>query len=436
MEQKIWNPDKECQSREEVRAEQYYRLRKTVDLCYNKVPLYRKKFDEIGLKPEHIKTLDDIRHIPFTTADDLRDAYPFGMFAVDREKIVRIHGSSGTTGKPKITGYTAKDLDNWSELIARIITMAGGGADDICQISFGYGLFTGGFGLHYGMEKVGAMVIPLSSGNTERQIMIMKDFGSTILISTPSYALYMADEMAKRGVDKSELKLRLGLFGGEGHTAAMRQKIEERLGIKATENYGLCEVGGPGVSGECYIQDGMHIAEDHYLPEIIDPDTGEVLPIGEKGEMVITTLQKEGQPILRYRTRDITWLNDEPCECGRTSMRMAKVQGRSDDMMVIRGVNVFPSQIEQVVMSEPEIQPFYEIVVTTENYLDQIEVKVELKDTSLLADFHATEALRAKLRHKLKTALNIETKVTLASSGSLPRFEGKGRHVKDLREKD
>jgi len=435
MEHKIWNERFECMDRQELAEFQLARLKETVDLCYNKVPFYRKKFDEIGLKPEHIKTLKDIELIPYTTAQDLRDNYPFGMFAVDKKEIVRIHGSSGTTGKPKLTGYTAKDIDNWSELIARIITMAGGGPEDVTQIAFGYGLFTGGFGLHYGMEKVGCMVIPLSSGNTERQIMMMKDLGVTILIATPSYALYIADEMEKRGIDKSELKLRLALFGGEGHTDAMRNKIEQQLGILATENYGLCEVGGPGVSGECYLKDGMHIAEDFYLPEIIDPETLGTLPVGDKGELVLTTLQKEGCPVLRYRTRDITWLNDEPCACGRKSMRMAKVQGRSDDMLVIRGVNVFPSQIEEVIMREPEIEPFYEIVVTNEGYMDKIEVRVELKDASLLENYQRLDALKKHLQHELKTMLNIEAKVSLVSTGTLPRFEGKGRRVRDLREK-
>lgn len=435
MEHRIWNERFECMDRAELRDWQLARLKETVEVCYNKVPLYKQKFDEIGLKPEHIKTLEDLKIIPFTTADDLRANYPTGMFAVPRKDVVRIQGSSGTTGKPKLSGYTAKDIDNWAELIARIITMAGGGPDDVTQIAFGYGLFTGGFGLHYGMEKVGAMVIPLSSGNTERQIMMMKDLGVTCLIATPSYALYMADEIEKRGIDKDDLKLRLALFGGEGHTDAMRNKIESQLGILATENYGLCEVGGPGVSGECYIKKGMHLAEDFYIPEIVDPDTLEPLPIGEKGELVLTTLQREASPVLRYRTRDITWLDDTPCECGRRSIRMAKVQGRSDDMLVIRGVNVFPSQIEEVIMSEPEIEPFYEIVVYNEGYMDKIEVRVELKDESLLEDYKRLDALRQKIGHALKTTLNIEAKVSLVSSGTLPRFEGKGKRVRDLREK-
>ena len=404
-----------------------------METCYNKVPFYKKKFDEIGLRPEHIKTLADVKHIPFTTAEDLRNNYPFGLFAVPKRDVVRIHGSSGTTGKPKIVGYTRNDLENWSEIMARVICAAGGTADDIVQIAFGYGLFTGGFGLHYGMEKIGAMVVPLSSGNTDRQIMLMQDFQSTILIATPSYALYLADEIEKKGIDKDSIKLRLALFGGEGHTEEMRAKIEKQLGILATENYGLSEIGGPGYSGECYLKRGLHIAEDQFISEIIDPDTLEPLPIGDQGELVVTTLTKEAFPMLRYRTRDITWLNDEPCECGRTSMRMHKVQGRTDDMMVIRGVNVFPSQIESVIMAMNEIEPFYEIIVTTEDYLDRIEVRVEFSDASLLDDYNKLEQLRAKIRHNIKSVLNIDAKITLVTPGTLPRYEGKGKKVIDKR---
>ncbi len=433
MEHKIWNREMECADRETKNAIQLDRLKKTVETCYNKVPFYKKKFDEIGLRPEHIKTLADVKHIPFTTAEDLRNNYPFGLFAVPKRDVVRIHGSSGTTGKPKIVGYTRNDLENWSEIMARVICAAGGTADDIVQIAFGYGLFTGGFGLHYGMEKIGAMVVPLSSGNTDRQIMLMQDFQSTILIATPSYALYLADEIEKKGIDKDSIKLRLTLFGGEGHTEEMRAKIEKQLGILATENYGLSEIGGPGYSGECYLKRGLHIAEDQFISEIINPDTLEPLPIGDQGELVVTTLTKEAFPMLRYRTRDITWLNDEPCECGRTSMRMHKVQGRTDDMMVIRGVNVFPSQIESVIMAMNEIEPFYEIIVTTEDYLDRIEVRVEFSDASLLDDYNKLEQLRAKIRHNIKSVLNIDAKITLVTPGTLPRYEGKGKKVIDKR---
>ncbi len=435
MKSKIWNPQAECMDREELKALQLERLKDTVQRCYNHVPLYRTKFQEIGLKPEHIKTLKDIVHIPFTTAQDLKDYYPFGMFAAAKKDVVRIHGSSGTTGKPKIVGYTRKDLDLWSELVARVISAAGVTEEDVVQIAFGYGLFTGGFGLHYGMEKVGAMVVPLSSGNTERQLMLMEDFETTTLVATPSYALYLAEEMEKRGLDKEKIKLRVALFGGEGHTDAMRRKIEEQLGILVTENYGLSEVIGPGYSGECYLKEGMHIAEDHFFSEIIDTDTLKSLPVGDTGELVITSLTKEAFPILRYRTRDITVLNDAPCDCGRTSMRMAKIQGRTDDMLVIRGVNVYPSQIEEVILSTKQIEPFYEIIVTNHGYMDQIEVKVELKDVTILDDYPQLERVRQKIRYDLKATLNIDAKVTFVSSGALPRYEGKGKRVFDHREK-
>ena len=433
MENIIWNKEIECADRETIKKLQLERLKKIVKYCYERVPFYTQKFDEMGLKPEDIQTLEDVRKLPFTTADDLRANYPFGLFATDNKDIVRVHGSSGTTGKPKIVGYTKNDLDNWTECLTRMICAAGATPEDVVQISFGYGLFTGGFGLHYGMENLGAMVIPLSSGNTERQLMIMQDFGTTVLIATPSYALYLGDEIEKRGL-KDKLKLRLALFGGEGHTEEMRAKIEKQLGITATENYGLSELGGPGMSGECYIKNGMHIAEDHFLPEIIDPETLEPVPMGEKGELVVTALTKEGFPMLRYRTRDITWLDDSPCECGRTSMRMGKIQGRSDDMLVIRGVNVYPSQIESVVMAIDEIEPFYEIVVTNEGYMDRIEVRMEFSDADLLDDYEKLDALKARIRHDLKATLNIDAKVSLVSPGTLPRFEGKGKRVVDKRE--
>lgn len=434
MEHIIWNKEAECMDRGKLKELQLARLQETVRACYENVPLYRKRFDEIGLKPEHIKRLEDIKEIPYTTAQDLRDNYPFGMFALPKKDVVRVHGSSGTTGKPKIAGYTKRDLDVWTEVVTRMICAAGGTSDDVAQVALGYGLFTGGLGLHYGLENLGALVVPLSSGNTERQLMLMQDFESTILLSTPSYALYLADEIEKRNIDKSKIKLRLALFGGEGHTEAMRKKIEGQLGLLATENYGLSEIGGPGYSGECYKQRGMHIAEDHYFSEIIDADTLKPLPMGDKGELVVTSLTRQAFPLLRYRSRDITWLNDEPCTCGRTSMRMAKVQGRTDDMLVIRGVNVYPSQIEQVVMSVKEIKPFYEIVVTRENYMDRIEVRVELKDASYLEDFRRLEDLRKRISHDLRTTLNINAEVSLVSSGVLPRFEGKGKRVRDLRE--
>jgi len=435
MEHIIWNRKMECADRDTIRQIQLEGLKKTVARCYELVPTYRKKFDAIGLKPEHIKTLADIRHIPFTTNEDLRENYPFGMFASPMRDIVRLHGSSGTTGKPKIVGYTRQDLARWTEAVSRVACAAGATPDDLVQISFGYGLFTGGFGLHYGLENIGATILPVSSGNTERQLMFMQDFGSTILVSTPAYALYMADVAERIGLDMSKIKLRLGLFGGEGHTEAMRQQIEKRWGMLSTENYGLCEVMGPGVSGECYKQNGLHIAEDMFIFEVVDPETLEPVPMGQEGELVITPIWKEGMPVLRYRTRDITWLMEGPCECGRTSMRMAKIQGRSDDMLIIRGVNVFPSQIESVIMSIKEVEPHYEIVVSKDGYMDKIEVKVEISDASLLDEFTGLEKLRAKIAKDLYRSLNIDAKVTLVSAGTLKRFEGKARRVIDLRDK-
>lgn len=423
----------EALEREKLKELQLERLKKIVKYAYNNVPFYRKLFDEKGLKPEDIKTLKDIREIPFTTKDDLREAYPYGMFAVPLKKVVRIHASSGTTGKPTVVGYTKKDIKTWAELVARIAFMAGVREEDVAQIAFSYGLFTGAFGLHYGLEKIGATVVPISSGNTERQIMIMKDFGSTVLVSTPSYALYMAEVAEEIGVKKGDLRLRLGLFGAEGATLEMKKEIERRFGILATENYGLSEIIGPGVSGECHVRDGLHIAEDHFLVEIINPDTGETLDFGEKGELVITTLTKEAMPLLRYRTRDITSLNPEPCRCGRTLIRMSPVQGRTDDMLIIRGVNVYPSQIESVLMGIKGIGPHYEIVVTKKGYLDELTVNVELADTDMLEKHQLLEKLKEEVRLKLKSVLQIDVNVRLVEPKSLARFEGKAKRVKDLR---
>jgi len=357
-------------------ALQLLRLQETVSRAYERVAFYRDRMDAIGLKPSDIKTLKDLERIPFTVKNDLRDNYPTGMFAEDTRAIVRYHASSGTTGKPIIVGYTRNDMAVWTDCCARLAAAAGVTADDVCQIAFGYGMFTGGFGLHYGLEHLGAAVIPHSSGNSERQLMFMQDLGTTVLIATPSYALHLSEVMAEQGIAPENLKLRVGLFGGEGHTPEMRRLIEMRLGITDTQNYGLTEITGPGVSYECLAFEGMHINEDHFFPEIIDPVTGETLPEGEEGELVLTTLSKEGIPMLRYRTKDITRLNYERCSCGRTLVRMDLVRGRSDDMMIIRGVNVFPSQIEAVLMTIHGIGPHYQIIVTTEHFMDQIEVQV------------------------------------------------------------
>lgn len=429
----IWNTQVECMSRNSMKELQLEHLKNIVKVAYENVPMYKRKFDEIGLRPEHIQTLKDIEKIPFTTKNDLRDNYPYGLFAVPLKKIVRLHASSGTTGKPIVVGYTKNDMENWSENIARLVIAAGGREEDIAQVVFGYGLFTGGFGLHQGLEKVGITVVPSSSGHSERQLMLMQDFGTTILVGTPSYALYLAEIADEMGLDKSKLKLKLGLFGGEGHTPEMRAEIERRWGIKATENYGLSEIQGPGVAGECYCQCGMHINEDHFYPEIINSETGEALEYGNKGELILTTLTKEGIPMLRYRTKDITILNPEKCECGRTSVRMNKVLGRTDDMLIIRGVNVFPSQIESVLVGMEGIGPHYQIIVTKNGYMDAIEVHVELIDGKLLEKFSELEKLEKKIRHELKVVLQIDAKVKLVEPKSIERTTGKAKRVIDMR---
>ena len=429
----IWNEKIESASRNTIEALQLERLRSTVERCYNNVAHYRQKLDQAGVRPEDIKTLDDISKIPFTVKDELRDNYPYRMFAVPMKDVVRIHASSGTTGKPTVVGYTKGDIDMWAEVIARLVCAAGAMPDDIAQITFGYTLFTGAFGLHYGLEKLGVSVIPISGGNTDRQLSVMQDFGTTILVGTPSYALYMAESAKKKGIDTRNLPLRLGLFGGEGHTEEMRREIEKAWDIVATENYGLSEVIGPGVSGECHFKNGMHIAEDHFLCEIVDRDTLEPVPAGQPGELVITSLSKEALPILRYRTKDITWLIPEKCECGRTSMRMAKIQGRTDDMLIIRGVNVFPSQIESVLLDVDDIGPHYEIIVRKDGYMDKIEVLVEVTDAGLLDKFSALEELEKKVKHALYTVLSIDADVRLVEPESLKRFEGKAKRVTDLR---
>ena len=429
----IWNEQVECADRAFFEQTTMERLRDVVKRCYENVPFYKKSLDSVGVKPEDIHSLKDYQKVPFTVKNDLRDNYPYGLFAVPKRDIVRIHGSSGTTGKPIIVGYTKGDLDVWKECISRLIYMAGGSADDIAQICFGYGLFTGAFGLHQGLENVGATVIPMSTGNTEKQLMIMKDLGTTLLVATPSYAMYISEVMEEKGYKPEDFKLRIGMLGAEGHTEQMRREIEKRLGIKVTENYGLSEVMGPGVCGECEYQDGMHINEDHFLIEIIDPETGEVLPDGEKGEVVITTLTKEGIPMLRYRTRDISYIMTEPCKCGRTTKKLAKIQGRSDDMLIIKGVNVFPSQVESVLVGMEHISPHYLLVVTKKGYTDALEVRVELADESLLEKFSALEELEKTVKQKIHTVLGIDAKVRLVEPKSIERFVGKAKRVLDLR---
>ncbi|MEA4987181.1 MAG: phenylacetate--CoA ligase [Anaerovorax sp.] len=429
----IWS-NMETLDREAFRKIQLERLQKTVARVYNNLPFYKKAFKEAGVEPGDIKTLEDVSKLPMTVKQDFRDNYPFGLFSSPQEEIVRFHASSGTTGKPTVVGYTRNDMDTWSECVARMVSMAGVTNKDTAQISFGYGLFTGALGLQQGLERIGASVIPMSSGNTKKQIMIMNDFRTTTLISTPSYALHMAEIAREMGVDpKTDLNLKFGLFGGEGSTEAMRKELIDSWGLFATENYGMSELIGPGVSGECEALCGMHINEDHFLPEIIDPKTGKVLGEGEVGELVITTITKEALPIIRYRTKDITSLHYEKCECGRTTVRMSKIQGRSDDMLILGGVNVFPSQIEEVLLNTDGIGPHYQIKVFKKGYLDKIEVDVELIDANLLDSFSLLEALRNTIKGRLRTVLGIDAKVTLLEPRSLARFEGKAQRVIDMR---
>ena len=433
MPQLIWEPEYECLDRESMRRLQLRRLQAAVARAYEHVPFYRQRFDEAGMKPDRIRSLADLSRMPFTVKDDLRDNYPFGMFAVPMREVVRVHSSSGTTGIPTVVGYTKRDLETWAGLVARFITAAGVTADDVVQIAFGYGLFTGGFGLHYGMERVGASVIPISSGNTERQIRIMKDFGTTALVCTPSYGLYMAEVAREMGFKPGDLKLRVGLFGAEPWSESMRREIAKAWGIIATDNYGLSEIIGPGVAGECTLANGHHLAEDHILPEIIDPATGEVKGPGEEGELVLTALTKEALPIFRYRTRDITALDYQPCPCGRTTVRMRKVLGRTDDMLIIRGVNVFPSQIESVLMEMEEVEPHYQLIVNRVEHLDTLEVLVEVPEQYFVGSLKVLEDLTERIERKIESLLSIGVKVRLVEPKSIERSIGKAKRVVDNR---
>ena len=426
---KYFQPEIETMSRDEIRKHQLEKLRWQVKRVYENVPMYKERMDDAGVKPKDIKDLSDISKLPFTTKQDLRDYYPFQLLAVHKRDIVRIHASSGTTGKQVVAGYTRKDLEMWANGFARQLVAAGGDEKSIVQVSYGYGLFTGGLGAHQGAEKVGAMVIPISSGNTERQIRFMCDLGSTHLCCTPSYAMYLGETVKEMGV-KNQLKLKAGIFGAEPWTEEMRKKIEEALGIKAYDIYGLTEIMGPGVSYECEYQNGMHICEDMIIAEVIDPDTGEVLPEGSFGELVLTTIQKEGQPMIRYRTRDLCQLNYEPCACGRTHVRMMKPAGRTDDMLIIRGVNVFPSQIEEVLLRNSiEVSPNYQIVVDRVNNTDTFDINVELSPR-FTGD---VEAEKHKLQVQLRSALGIGAKVHLLRPKSIERIEGKAKRVIDNR---
>ena len=429
----IWSKE-ETLPREEIEALQLERLQETVRRVYAKVPAYAKKMDEAGVKPEDIRSLSDLSRLPFVTKQDMRDNYPFGLFAVDRDSLVRIHASSGTTGKPTVVGYTENDLKTWTECVSRIACMGGASSHDVAQICFGYGMFTGALGLHYGLENIGAAIVPSSTGNSQKQIMYMKDFETSLLVATPSYALRLAEVAHEMGLEpKDDLKVKIALVGSELLTDAMREEMHRFWGddILITSNYGMSELMGPGVSGECLEHCGMHINEDYFIPEIIDPKTGEVLPEGEEGELVITCIKKEGLPLIRYRTKDITRLFYEKCKCGRTFCRMENLSGRSDDMLKIRGVNVFPSQIEEVILSVDAIGPHYEIIVERDGFLDKLTIKVELLEST--DSFSKLEKIAAEVKNKLKIVLGLDAKIMLESPNTLQRFEGKAKRVKDLR---
>ncbi len=427
-----YEPAYECASREVLHYMQSEALRRLVKANYEHVPLMRRRMDEMGLEPGDIESIDDIVKLPFTVKNDLRDTYPFGMFAVGKEDLVRIHASSGTTGKQTVVGYTAGDIHNWSRGAARAIVAAGGSKEDLIHISYGYGLFTGGMGLHYGAELLGATALPVSTGNTKRQVQILQDYQSDILCCTPSYALHIGETIRDMGIDAQTLKLRAGIFGAEPWSDQMRKEIEKLLAIKAYDIYGLSEIAGPGVASECYLQQGLHINEDLFYPEVIDPSTGEPLPDGVYGELVFTCIGKEALPLLRYRTRDICMLNHSTCECGRTLVRMSKPKGRTDDMLIIRGINVFPSQIESVLL-ELGLDPNYLIIVDRKNNLDTMEVQVELTDEMFSDTVRDMQSMKARIAAALQSTLNISAEIKLLEPKSLPRFEGKAVRVKDNR---
>jgi phenylacetate-CoA ligase len=428
-----WEPEYETMGRDELEQLKLERLQSTLHRVYLNVPFYRKKFDELGIDPDDVTSLKDVRRLPFTTKDDLRDNYPYGLFAVPLREVVRIHASSGTTGMATVVGYTKNDIKTWSNLVARVLSAGGITKDDVVQIAFGYGLFTGGFGLHYGAERIGASVIPISSGNTRRQVKIMQDFKTTALICTPSYALLIADTLQEMGINVNSLSLKYGLFGAEPWSDGMRQEIQERLKIMATDNYGLSEVMGPGVAGECLERKGLHINEDHFLVEVIDPNTLDPVGPGETGELVITTLTKEAFPVIRFRTRDLTTLMPEPCACGRTLLRMSRVVGRTDDMLIIRGVNVFPSQIETILFDIEGTEPHYQIIVERKGALDDATVLVEVSESIFFDEMKKQSELIALIKKRLVSELGISVDVKLVEKRTLERFEGKAKRVIDKR---
>jgi phenylacetate-CoA ligase len=430
----IYNMEYETMPREALEAIQLRRLQTTVERVYANVPFYREKFTEAGVSPSDIRTIQDLRKLPFTTKQDLRDSYPYGMFATPMDHVVRIHSSSGTTGQATVVGYTARDIETWAELMARSLMAGGATRNDIIHNAYGYGLFTGGLGVHYGAEKLGASVIPVSGGNTKRQIMIMKDFGPTIITATPSYSLHLAEVAEDMGVSFKDLKFKFGVFGAEPWSETMRDEMERKLDLVAVDIYGLSEVMGPGVSIECHeAKSGLHVFEDHFIPEIIDPRTLEPLPYGETGELVFTTITKEAFPVIRYRTRDITSLNPEPCICGRTHLRMNRVTGRSDDMLIIRGVNVFPSQIESVLMDMDGVTPHYQLVVDREGSLDTLTVMVEVSDALFSDEVKQLQATERKISKNIKELLGVSATVKLADPKTIARSEGKAVRVIDNR---
>ena len=429
----IWNEQYECMEREELQKLQGERVSSMVKRVYDSVPFYRQKLQEMGIEPGDITTIDDLKKLPFTTKQDLRDNYPFGLFTLPQTDVVRLHASSGTTGKSTVVGYTHNDIQMWSEVVARSLTMAGVGTSDIIQVAYGYGLFTGGLGLHYGAEKVGATVIPISGGNTKKQLQLMEDFGSTALACTPSYAAYLGEALVEEKIDRKNIKLKAGVFGAEPWTEEMRSQIEHLLGIKAYDIYGLSEIIGPGVSMECHCQKGMHIFEDHFIPEIINPESGEVLPYGELGELVFTPATKEAMPLIRYRTRDLTRLHADRCECGRTLVRMEKCVGRTDDMLIIRGVNVFPSQVESVLLEMSETKPHYLLVVDRENNLDTLEIRVEIEEQFFSDEVKELEGLRMRIKANISSILGISATIRLVEPGTIERSMGKAQRVIDNR---
>jgi phenylacetate-CoA ligase len=429
----IWNKSAECMSADERSERQATALRQVVDRVYQSVPMYRQKMADKGVVPEDIRSIADLPKLPFTTKDDLREGYPFGLFAVPKRQIVRVHASSGTTGRATVVGYTQADIQLWSEVVARCLAGAGVGPDDVIQVAYGYGLFTGGLGLHYGAELLGATVIPISGGNSSRQVQLMRDFATTALACTPSYALHLAETIDEMGISRDELQLRVGIFGAEPWTEGMRREIERRLGIVAIDIYGLSEIIGPGVACECIERQGLHIQDDHFVPEIIDPETERPIAGTGRGELVFTTVTKQGIPLIRYRTRDLTELNRLPCKCGRTTTRMSKCLARSDDMLIIRGVNVFPAQVEAVLLEIPELSPHYLLVVEREHNLDKLSLLVEVDEQVFSDSVGQLESFTHRVRHRLESALGLGLTVKLVEPKTIERSEGKAKRVLDKR---